>query len=193
MLKKILVWTLYAALVGILIFGAVNRTAAKTDQDSSHLVQPEGGAGAGQARDGSGNNGQSDGPGKNGQAGGSGNNSISGGTGINGQANESGKDLQESDLEEHDWVVLTGAIVEFNSDSLWVQSENSGNLEITGRAWRFAQESGYLPAVGNEVKLTGFYENGKFEASTIEDLTSGQIILLREDTGRPLWSGGGNR
>ena len=184
MLKKILVWTLYAALVGILIFGAVNRTAAKIDQDSSHLVQSGVGAGEGQARGGSGNNGQSGGAGKNGQAGGS---------GKNGQTNGSGDELQQSILEEHDWLVLSGTIVEFNSDSFWVQSENSGNLEISGRAWRFAQDSGYLPAVGNEVKLNGFYENGEFEVSTIEDLTSGQTILLREDTGRPLWSGGSNR
>ena len=184
MLKKILVWTLYAALVGILIFGAVNRTAAKTDQDSSHLVQPGVGAGEGQARDGFGNNGQSGGTSKNDQ---------SDGNGFNGQTNGSGEERQQSNLEEHDWVVLTGTIVEFNSDSLWVQSENSGNLGISGRAWRFAQESGYHPAVGNEVKLNGFYENGEFEVSSIEDLTSGQTILLREDTGRPLWSGGGSR
>ena len=192
MLKKILVWTLYAALIGILIFGAVNRTAAKTDQDSSHLVQPGVGAGEGQARDGSGNNGPSGGTGRNGQAGGSGKNGQSDGTGFNDQINGSGEELQQSNLEEHDWVVLTSTIVEFNSDNLWVQSENSGNLEISGRAWRFAQESGYHPAVGNELKLKGFYENGEFEVSTIEDLTSGQTILLRGDTGRPLWSGGGN-
>jgi hypothetical protein len=79
------------------------------------------------------------------------------------------------------WIVLSQ--LEFKG--LRVQSENTGILEISGRAWRFALESGYLPAAGNEVELNGFYENGEFEVSMIEDLTSGQTILLREDTGLP--------
>jgi len=34
MLKKIILWTLFAAFVGILIFGAINRTTAKIGADN---------------------------------------------------------------------------------------------------------------------------------------------------------------
>lgn len=33
MLKKILLWTLFAGFIGLLIFGAINRTTAKIEND----------------------------------------------------------------------------------------------------------------------------------------------------------------
>ena len=32
MFKKIILWTVYILIVGLLVFGAANRTSAKTDQ-----------------------------------------------------------------------------------------------------------------------------------------------------------------
>ena len=162
MFKKIFMWTIYALIVGLLIFGAANRTAAKTDQEllfgRSDVVSE-----TGQGRGGSGNS-------------------------------EWSSDFGDTDHEEnpveHDWVSLSGQIIQVDGRTLEVLTEYDGILEISGRSWRFAQASGYLPGVGNEVILDGFFENGEFEVSAIQDLSAGQIVLLRDEDGHPLWSGG---
>ena len=39
--------------------------------------------------------------------------------------------------------------------------------------------------------MTGFYEDGEFKAGTVENLTTGETIILRDETGRPMWAGAG--
>ena len=39
--------------------------------------------------------------------------------------------------------------------------------------------------------MTGFYEDGEFKAGTVENLTTGETIVLRDEAGRPMWSGQG--
>jgi hypothetical protein len=46
-------------------------------------------------------------------------------------------------------------------------------------------------AVGHDVVVIGFYEDGEFKASTVENLATGASISLRDRSGRPLWSGRG--
>ena len=162
MIKKIFMWIVYAAIVGLLIFGAANRTAAKMDQGvlfgrSEDITED------GQRR------------------GGSGNSEISG---------DFGDVDHEENPVEHDWVSLNGQIILVDLRALEVLTEKYGILEISGRSWRFAQESGYLPDLGNEVILDGFFEIGEFEVSSIQDLSAGQIVFLRDEFGHPLWNGG---
>jgi len=182
MFKKVVMWTIYAGLVGALIFGAVNHTSAKTNSDNFAKRIGISGQNSSPGSQGSGQDGN--------ESGQSGNGSRQSGNG-NRQADRDGADLQETNQEDHDWAEMFGDVSDFDASSLWVQTNSSGILEITGRAWRFAQVSGYQPAVGNQLELTGFYENGEFEVSLIRDITSGQTIALRDESGRPLWSGGG--
>lgn len=163
MLKKIIMWSIYGAIVGLLIFGAANRTAAKTDQEilfgKSVDTTVEG-----QRKSGSGN------------------------TEI---SSEFGDADHVENPDEHDWTNLSGQIILVDSRTMEVQTESHGILEISGRSWRFALESGYLPDLGNDVILDGFFENGEFEVSTIQDLNNGEIVFLRDGSGHPLWNGGG--
>ena len=182
MLKKIIMWTVFVGFVGLMVFGAVNRTAAKIDPDTGIQIRSEEGTELVQARDGSGNKTQTGGSGKNGQ---------SGGSGSNGQGVDPGVDNREISPEDHNWSVVAGSIIELDSSSLMIQLENAEIMVIEGRGWRFAAESGYSPNVGNHVEVTGFYEDGEYKASVIRDLTSGQTFYLRDETGRPLWSGAG--
>lgn len=181
--KKILMWTIYAGVVGLLIFGAVIRTEAKTEQ---HNSQPEmrlesrgsgsdaqGGEGAGWARDGE-----------------EGTRSSGQGSGRNGGSSGSGEELLLAADQEHDWTTLIGVVISLDDESLWIETDQEENLEITGRAWSFILESGLVVSIGDQVELEGFYENDEFEVSYLEDLTSGESLQIREDSGRPLWSGG---
>lgn len=164
MIKKIALWIVYILIVGLLVFGAANRTSAKTDQGLLFGNIEEIVSGRGQASGGSDNYDE------------------------NGSYEASDHD---EILEEHDWVSMSGKITSVGAEALEVQTGTDGVLEIEGRTWRFAQELGYVPVEGNEVIVSGFYENGEFEVATIQDLTTDQTFTLRDAYGKPMWGGGG--
>jgi hypothetical protein len=74
-----------------------------------------------------------------------------------------------------------------------VQMDNGELVEMIGRPWTFAQEQGFTAEAGDRVTLVGFYENGEFEVGQLDNLTTGLSVTIREDSGRPLWAGGGRR
>jgi len=161
MVKKIMLWTVYVLIVGLLVFGAANRTSAKTDQGLLFGNLDEITSGRGQ------------------------------GNGSTEEYSEYDAAGHEEILEEQNWVTLNGQIIAVGSEVLEIQTSTAGMLEIEGRSWRFAQELGYVPGEGNEVVVQGLYENGEFEVSIIHDLGSDQIYRLRDDYGKPIWGGGG--
>jgi uncharacterized protein YdeI (BOF family) len=167
MIKKIILWTLYAGLTGILIFGAVNRTSAKIGEaiprENVDRVdyQSQGRQGNGQGENG---NGQS----------------------------PNGDDLERSaggENEDHDWVTLTGTIFSLSTEEMQVVMDSGETINVAGRAWRFALEQGFDPRSGDQVALQGFFEYDEFETAEINNLSTGQIVVLRDETGRPLWAG----
>jgi hypothetical protein len=172
MLKKILMWLIYAGVVGLLIFGAVIRTQAKAGdkarpeskiEEAAYRPDNQGGEVLG-------NYGQ--------------------GTGRIDRPSENGEEIHLAEDEEHDWISLSGVVTGLDAESLWIETDEGENLEFTRRVWRFIRESGLEISAGDQVELEGFYENGEFEISYLEDLTSGESLQIREDSGRPLWGGG---
>ncbi|MCK4801103.1 MAG: hypothetical protein KAS84_03870 [Anaerolineales bacterium] len=162
MMKKILMWTLYAALVGILIFGAVNRTAAKIEPSGKPYAESSEGLSTGFGR---------------------------GGSGKNEQPGGFEDEIHASNLEEHEWVTLSGVISSFSAQEMLVVMDNGETIYVAGRAWRFALEQGFDPRLGNQLTMHGYFENGEFEPAEINNLSTGQVANLRSETGRPLWAG----
>jgi hypothetical protein len=101
--KKVILWTVYVLIVGLLVFGAANRTSAKTDQGILFGNLDEIIDGRGQ---GNGSAGNSEGYGEN---------EI---------------DDHEEILEEHDWVSFRGQIIAVGVESLEIQTGTAGILEI---------------------------------------------------------------
>ena len=165
MIKKIALWTVYVLIVGLLVFGAANRTSAKTDQVLLFGNQGEIADGRGRG---------------------------SFGSGDDDKVGEFEAEDHDESPEDQDWVSLSGLIVFVGADVLEIQTGTSGILEIEGRSYRFVQELGYLPVEGNEVVVRGFYENGEFEVGVIQDLTDNLTFQLRDEYGRPMWGGGRN-
>ncbi len=118
MFKKIILWTIYVLIVGLLVFGAANRTSAKTDQGILFGNLDEIIDGRGQ-----------------------GNGSASSGEGFG----EIEADGHEEILEEQDWISFSGQIIAVGVEALEIQTGTAGILEIEGRPLRFAQEIGYVP------------------------------------------------
>jgi hypothetical protein len=51
------------------------------------------------------------------------------------------------------------------------------------------EDAEFVLTVGDEVTVYGYDEDGEFKAGVVENLTSGASIILREESGRPMWAG----
>ncbi len=92
-----------------------------------------------------------------------------------------------------EWAVLQGTVADVDEDALTVTLLGGEQIVVEERAWSFAQEQGFAPQVGDQVTLNGFFHGEEFEVGRIENLTTGQLVTLRDPGGRPQWAGRGRR
>ena len=195
MWKRILIVTALVGLVGVVLGAGILPTMDGTGQVVEAQGQGHGGGqrGVDEASDtGSGLPGGGRAEGRGTRPGGSSDSDshLSGRTEGRGkgQGAQSGTDQAHAAQE---WVTLAGVVTTVDEDTLLVQTDDGAQVVVEGRAWRFAQEEGFWAASGDEVMLTGFHEGEEFKVGRIEDTTSGPDVLLREDSGRPMWAGRG--
>lgn len=119
------------------------------------------------------------------------------GAGRNAQGNGQGREDAPGDqtgsgaAQVEEWLTFQGFVVGVDADTLVVQTTGGGQVVVENRAWWFAQDQGFSAQVGDEVVLLGFYEGDDVEVGQIEDLDTGQVVRLRDESGRPLWAGQG--
>lgn len=85
------------------------------------------------------------------------------------------------------WETLTGEVTVVDSE---ITVKTATGEVVVGMGQSAYRES-FALQVGDEVAVTGFYEDGEFKAGTVENLTTGETIVLRDETGRPMWAGQG--
>ncbi len=112
---------------------------------------------------------------------------------YNGQGRGANEPLNLAEEHAVEWLTLQGTVVSVDENALVVQTTTGETVTIENRAWWFALENKFSAKVGDSVKLTGFYEGATFETGQIENVTSGKLVQLRDDAGRPGWSGRGRR
>ena len=172
MIKKIVLGTLFAGLLALLVVGGVNRTVSKTEAGTENRGQSEHVAETG-----------------------AGKNSGPGGNRLGSEVGEDDCDGSESSdagrAEVEDWVELSGTVAEVDEHDMLVELENGETLSVSGRPWRFALENAFEASNGDAVTLIGFYEGDRFEVGTLTNESSGQSLVIRDESGRPMWAGGG--
>ena len=173
MFKKIIVGTLILGLVGILVIGALNRTNSNTGSTE----------GRGQGR------GRSNEATTYTTSGGRGQGGYSQGN-PSGRGQGSGQADQAQAVEE---LTLQGTVVSVDNTTLLVQTSSGEQVTVENRPWQYALGANFSAQVGDQMTLTGFYQSGVFEVSQINNLTNGKSVVLRDATGRPGWSGRGQR
>jgi hypothetical protein len=211
MIRKLILGVLFVGLMGLLIFGAVNRTIAKSGsplviglnrdtQIEQSMANEEVAINEGYGRVGSGQGrasqaetnweGDSDGQ----DHGSANNNSQMNGNqsvqGRGGQGRNSGNNNANPTVPS-EVVSFEGWVESVTNEALVVTTQDGSSVVIEGRAWRFAQEIGYTLQVNKQVRITGFNEDGEFKAATLTRMDSGEAVQLRESNGRPNWAGGG--
>jgi len=213
MLKKIVLGALALGLIAILTIGAVNRTNSRSSEQSSgrqgrtselaavqgtQVEQRGGGGGQGRGRQetspqalpsqpqgrqggGQGGRGQLD----NGQL----DSGVQGKDGL-GQGRGYGQ-LPEGTTQS--WQLVPGMIVSVADDLLTVKASSGQMIEVEGQPLKYLLSQGYVPEVGSQVTLAGFEEAGEFKVGELTDHTGNQKVKLRDQSGRPMWSGRGQR
>jgi hypothetical protein len=185
MLKKIALGIVLAGVSGGLIYGAINRTTLRSETGTGLNVASGARGNQGQAAvDEVQTSGVQNGSGRN------------GGNGSGGQSRYNADDLNGytagTGLAQVDEVYqITGAVTFVDADQSIVVDETGSQTVIENRAWWYALEDGFTAEVGDQVHLTGFYDEGVFEAIQLENLTQSITVQIREESGRPLWAGGG--
>jgi len=86
-----------------------------------------------------------------------------------------------------EWETLTGKVT-IVDDEITIQTAEGQVLIGMGQS---AYREGFGLEAGDEITVLGFHEDGEFKARTVENLTTGETITLRDETGRPLWAGQG--
>jgi hypothetical protein len=78
-------------------------------------------------------------------------------------------------------VELTGlSLLTSVGEPLWVQLGPS----------HFWSTQGVTFSTGDQVTVNGFTENGQFQTISVSNDSTGQLLTLRDASGRPLWAGG---
>lgn len=187
MIKKILLGVLFAGITGILIFGAVNRTLAK----------------AGDVRTETNGGGRYENIDKNyDDLDNRGNPTL-----RNQQVNRSEPDpaygngkgqldgdrtgVPDPQADAGEWAEYEGKVSSMDESMILVETEDGSEIIIEGRALSFMQDSGFVTIVGNTLMISGFYEDDEYKVATIIDQTTGEIIVVRDESGRPGWAGNG--
>jgi hypothetical protein len=91
-----------------------------------------------------------------------------------------------------EWLTASGVVIAMEEDLVVRTPDGSEVAFSLGPSW-YRESNGVTIAVGDEVQVTGFYEDGELMAGTVQNLSAGQVLALRDEGGRPLWSGLGRR
>ena len=218
MIKKIALGLIFTLITGVLIVGAANRTSAKTDQYNPAGTVAQNGNGGGQNIDADRlhtnqqEQGQGNGRFANTESttennddvttndvttplGGQGQGYQGGNSQVN-QANQNNNlcdgdcDTQPLNQTLHDDLLTFQGIVT-TAPAAGVEmvidtSERSQTIATGPAQWL---ETSIILAPGDNVVVTGFWENGEFKATTITRTSDNLTVTLRDDAGRPMWSG----
>jgi len=177
MVKKIVLGTLLLSLIGILVVGAVIRTLDKTGN-----VAEARGEGRGRS---AGENGsplaaeQGRGPGQGG--------------GAYGRSDGSGA-LLIGERAVEALTVFEGTVVRAPAAGVdLVLEPESGEEVVVGTGPGYLADQGLVLGAGDRVRVQGFWEDGEFKAAQVTRLRDGLTVNLRDQLGRPAWSGSGQR
>jgi hypothetical protein len=94
-------------------------------------------------------------------------------------------------VEAADWETVEGVVVE--TVELVVQMADGQTVQVGLGPSHYRESQGFALEVGDRVKVSGYWEDGEFKAMQVENLDTGDSIVLRDLSGRPMWAGQGRR
>lgn len=176
MLKKVILGTLFVGLIAFLVVGAINRTQDKTT-DSVQAA----GLGRGQSR--TANQVEASHPGADYQ--------LTGGQGNRGNRSTAEFERQYPNYQEpvEEWLTYSGTVTQVPSEGVDLVMDTTDGELVVGTGPSALTEQGFEVQEGDELEVMGYWGDDEFKAAEITLLATGQTIVLRDEWGRPAWSG----
>jgi hypothetical protein len=87
---------------------------------------------------------------------------------------------------------VSGEVIALADGELTVETADGELVVHLGPEWYWDAE-GIALDTGDEVELTGFFERDEFEVAGVKNSTTGESVILRDESGRPMWAGRGRR
>jgi hypothetical protein len=116
---------------------------------------------------------------------------TSGGHEAQGQGRGSASGNGNGEPITAEWQRFEGIVRSVDDAAATIELADHTAVLVEGRAWAYAQEQTFLTQTGDQVSVTGFYEDGEFKPCTLENITQNRTIVLRDEFGKPMWSGRG--
>jgi hypothetical protein len=88
---------------------------------------------------------------------------------------------------------VQASVIAADDSVLTLAQDGGAELLVEGQPWAFALAEGFIAQVGEAVAVSGFDADGEFKATRLENLSTGQVVILRDEAGRPGWAGHGRR
>ena len=90
-----------------------------------------------------------------------------------------------------EWFTLAGQVTSVDTTGLTLRTDDGQTLSIDlGPEW-FWSDQGLTLAAGERVTVQVFDKDGEIKIGQIRLESDGTLLQLRDDDGRPLWSGRG--
>ena len=183
MFKKVLLGMLAVVVIGAVVVGVADALTGKPVAAQSlapqGAVQTQAVAGNGQ-----GNGGQGQGQAQTGTQ------TQGQGRGNDGQGQATNPNPGTPQANITQTVTIAGVVQSFDGVGISVTTDDGAPLWVQLGQSRYVSAQGAVYNAGDHVTVTGFYENGQFQASSVVNDTTGQTLTLRDASGRPLWAGG---
>ncbi len=112
--------------------------------------------------------------------------------GASNEQGQNGNGSGEPQVQIDEWVRLEGTLVSFQGGNMTMSTADGEIIAFQTGQPRFFAEQGVTFQVGDEIAVVGFYQNDQFTAGDITQVSTGQLVMLRDPNGRPLWAGPGN-
>jgi hypothetical protein len=91
--------------------------------------------------------------------------------------------------EEPTLETIDGVVIE--TTELVIKTGEGETIQVGLGPSHYREEQGFTLSLGAQVRISGYWENDEFKAAQITNLDSGDTIVLRDASGRPMWSGQG--
>jgi hypothetical protein len=117
--------------------------------------------------------------------------SSGGSAGNESQGLADGSQIPQPQAEVTEWVTVQGTITGIELNALTVETTGGEMMVVQLGPEHYWTAQGITLAAGDEVEITGFYEDASsFSAGTVTLLETGETLELRDSDGRPFWAGG---
>ncbi len=194
MLKKIVVSALAVVVIGAVGVGIIDAAQGKTVAAQGTTVAAQTAVAQSNVTNAQGAtaNGQGQGYGRGGGQGQQGQSRGRQGNGAGGQGQTTNPNPGTPQANVTEWVTMKGTVNSFDGVGVSLTTDDGAPLWVQFGQSRYVSAQGVTFTAGDHLTVNGFYENGQYQAGTVTNDTTGQTLNLRDTTGRPLWTGGGN-